>query len=205
MRFRISGTLRKQVPWLTGLVIVASPEFALGQADAAKGGDTKHVPLNSEAVEVLKHWRKQSTGERVFAVDTSPTHIGLAASPKLTYYRDARFAGRHWRVGMTGGLEFGSSKLHDYFYSVDPMFQTPDRPAYRAESGYAGTRFTLSAQSRQGNNWIGAFIRYDDVSDAVFDDSPLVGRSGNLSAGIVVGWFVARSKRMVEVPEEEAL
>jgi len=141
----------------------------------------------------------------VFTLDTSPTHIGLAASPKLTYYRNTRFAGREWRVGLTGGVELGSSKLHDYFYSVDPVFETPDRPAFTAEGGYAGTRFTLGAQSRHGNNWIGAFIRYDNVDGAVFDDSPLVRRSGNLSAGIVVGWFVARSKRMVEVPEAEAL
>lgn len=141
----------------------------------------------------------------VFAVDSTPNFIGLAASPKLTYYRNARFAGRYWRVGMTGGVELGSNKLHDYFYSVDPVFETPDRPTFDAEGGYAGTRFTLSAQSRRGNNWIGAFVRYDNVSGAIFDDSPLVRRSGNFSAGIVVGWFIARSKRMVEVPEAEAL
>ncbi|HSH42655.1 MAG TPA: MipA/OmpV family protein, partial [Arenicellales bacterium] len=141
----------------------------------------------------------------VFTVDSSPEHIGLAASPKLTYSRDARFARRNWRVAMTGGVELGSSKLHDHFYSVAPRFSTPDRPAYKAESGYAGTRFTLSAQSRSGNNWIGAFLRYDNVSGAVFDDSPLVRRSGNFSAGIVVGWFVARSKTMVTVPDREAL
>lgn len=141
----------------------------------------------------------------VFAVDSSPRYVGLAASPKLSYLRDARFAGRYWRVAATGGVEYGSNKLHDYFYSVDPEFQTPDRPAFDARGGYAGPRFTLSAQSRRGNNWIGAFIRYDIVSGAVFDDSPLVRRSGNLSAGIVIGWFIARSKRMVEVRDEEAL
>lgn len=141
----------------------------------------------------------------VFVLDASPHHIGLAASPKLTYSRDARFAGRYWRLGMTGGIELGSDKLHDYFYGVDPAFARPDRPAFDAEAGYAGTRFTLSAQGRRGNNWIGAFLRYDNVSGAVFDDSPLVRRSGNFSAGVVIGWFIARSKTMVEVPEKEAL
>jgi len=141
----------------------------------------------------------------VFALDSSPTYIGMAASPKLTYYRDARFAGRRWRVGATGGIELGSDKLHDYFYSVAPRFQTPERTEFDADGGYAGTRFTLSAQSRRGNNWIGAFLRYDNVSGAVFDDSPLVRRDGNFSAGIVVGWFVARSSRTVDVPDDEAL
>lgn len=159
-------------------------------------------------------WQREPHGQQliltlplrgVFTVDTSPTYIGLAASPKVTYYRDVRFAGRYWQLGATGGLEFGSTKLHDHFYTVDPTFQTPDRPAFNADSGFGGTRFTLSAQSRRGNNWIGAFVRYDNVNGAVFEDSPLVRQSGNLSAGIVVGWFIARSKKMVKVPDEEAL
>lgn len=159
-------------------------------------------------------WRSKPHNQRliltlplrgVFTVETSPAYIGLAASPKVTYYRDTRFAGRYWRLGATGGLEFGSTKLHDYFYTVDPTFQTPDRPAFKADSGYGGPRFTLSAQSRRGNNWIGAFLRYDDVTGAVFEDSPLVRQSSNFSAGIVVGWFIARSKTMVTEPDEEAL
>lgn len=141
----------------------------------------------------------------VFTLDTSPEYIGLAASPKITYYRDTRFIGRNWRWGATAGFELGSAKLHDHFYSVDPVFQTPDRPAFKADGGYAGTRFTLSAQSRRGNTWIGTFLRYDNVEGSVFEDSPLVRKSGNFSTGIVVGWFIAQSKRMVKVPEVEAL
>lgn len=159
-------------------------------------------------------WRRESHAQQliltlplraVFAVDSSPRHIGLAASPKLSYLRDEQFAGRYWRLGMTAGIELGSNKLHDYFYGVDPVFRTPDRPAFDADGGYAGTRFTLSAQGRTRSNWIGAFIRYDNVSGAVFDDSPLVRQSGNFSAGIVVGWFIARSKTMVREPDAGTL
>lgn len=141
----------------------------------------------------------------VFSLDPSPNYIGMAASPKLTYQRNVYFADRYWRTGITGGIELGSNKLHDYFYTVAPRFATPTRPAYDAAGGYAGTRFTLSATGRRGNNWIGAFIRYDNVSDAVFADSPLVQRSHNFSAGIVVAWFIARSKQTVTVPDEDAL
>lgn len=141
----------------------------------------------------------------VFALDSRPSHIGFAASPKLTYYRDVRFAGRYWRLGLTGGIELGSDELHDYFYSVAPRFQTAARPRFDADGGYAGTRFTLGAQGRRGNNWIGAFLRYDNVGGAVFEDSPLVRREGNFAAGVVVGWFVAQSKRMVTVPSDETL
>lgn len=141
----------------------------------------------------------------VLAVDSSPEYVGMTASPKLTYQRQERFADRYWRIGLTGGIELGSDGLHDYFYSVDPRFETPTRPAYNADGGYAGTRFTLSAQGRRGNNWIGAFIRYDNVGGAVFEDSPLVRKTGNFAAGIVVAWFFSRSEKTVTVPDEETL
>lgn len=159
-------------------------------------------------------WRMQSRDQRliltlpvrsVFAVSSKPDYIGLAASPKVTYERNVHFAGRYWRTGLTGGMEFGSNRLHDYFYTVAPRFATPARPAFDAAGGYAGTRFTLSAVGRRGKSWIGGFIRYDNVSDAVFADSPLVRRSANFSAGIVVAWFIAKSKQMVRVSDDEAL
>ncbi|MGA8262053.1 MAG: MipA/OmpV family protein [Arenicellales bacterium] len=141
----------------------------------------------------------------VFAVNSGLDQIGFASSPKLTYQRNVRFAERFWRVSMTGGIELGSNELHDYFYTVAPRFATPTRPAYNAAGGYAGTRFTLSAVGRLGKSWIGAFVRYDNVSDAVFSDSPLVKKDGNLSAGLVMAWFIAKSKRMVRVPDQDVL
>lgn len=36
----------------------------------AKAGQTRHVPLNTEAVQALTQWRAQSDGRRVFAIET---------------------------------------------------------------------------------------------------------------------------------------
>jgi len=140
----------------------------------------------------------------VFALNRSLDHIGLAASPKLTYYRGLALGGRRWTLSVTGGVELGSNELHDYFYEVEPRFATDARPAFDASGGYAGTRFTVGIRGRRGNQWIGAFVRYDNVSAAVFDRSPLVRSRGNFSAGIAVAWFVARSQRSVAVPPGEA-
>jgi MipA family protein len=63
---------------------------------------------------VVDLWRREPHTQRliltlplrgVVTVDTSPEYLGLAASPKLTYQRDARLAGRYWRLAMTGGVE----------------------------------------------------------------------------------------------------
>lgn len=41
------------------------------EGDNAKSGDTRHIPLNSEVLDVLKRWREQRTDEtRVFPIDT---------------------------------------------------------------------------------------------------------------------------------------
>ena len=45
----------------------------------------------------------------VFAIDSSGVdHIGYTASPHLTYYRRVDVAGQPWKLGLSGGLEFGS-------------------------------------------------------------------------------------------------
>jgi integrase len=42
-------------------------KFLTVQGATAKSGETRHIPLNSEAVELLKNWKKQNKGqERVF-------------------------------------------------------------------------------------------------------------------------------------------
>jgi integrase len=76
------------------------------EGSTAKGGQTRHIPLNAEAVEVLKHWREQSTGERVFAIDTGfkSAWAPLLTSAKITAFRwhDLRhhFASRLVQVGV---------------------------------------------------------------------------------------------------------
>lgn len=136
----------------------------------------------------------------VFAIDSSGVdHIGYTASPHLTYYRRVDVAGRPWKLGLSGGLEFGSERIHDYYYQVPPEFTTATRPAYDAGSGYAGTRFVLTLTRRAEDKWMSVFARYDRVDGAVFEDSPLVRKKGGLTAGFVITWFVARSQETVEV------
>ena len=47
--------------------------------------------------------------------------------------------------------------------------------------------------------WVGGFVRYDTLSGAVFNDSPLVKRSSYLAGGIAVAWIIGESSRMVDV------
>ncbi len=137
-----------------------------------------------------------------FTLSSSPQQIGYTSSPHFTYHHDIPLFDRVWRLGLSAGLEFGSTQFHDYYYSVAPQFGTPTRPPYEADAGFGGTRFIFTFQGRTQKTWISFFGRYDHVGGAVFEDSPLVRSKGNLTAGFVVTWFVAKSKKKVTVLRE---
>jgi len=133
----------------------------------------------------------------VFEIDSGLNTAGATFSPHLTWHRRLNRLGRPWTIGLSAGFEFGSTTYHDLFYTVDPAFARSGRAAYEAESGFAGTRFQATLVSRTPRNLFTLFARYDSVDSAVFEDSPLVFRSGGLTAGIAIAWFVARSEHMV--------
>lgn len=136
----------------------------------------------------------------VFEVDFSNIdHVGFTGSPHLTFYKGLDLFGREWRLGLSGGLEFGTEKLHDFYYGVDPEFVTPTRREFDAKGGYAGTRFVGTFVSRSEGSWISLFVRYDRFDGAIFEDSPLVERSDGLTFGFIYSRFLARSKRRVQV------
>jgi len=98
---------------------------------------------------------------------------------------------------MLAGPVFADRKYHDYFYGVDAAYATATRPAYQARGGYAGWRALAATSRRFGITWVGAFLRYDSLSGAVFDDSPLMRSKHAVTAGIGISWVFARSSELV--------
>ncbi len=116
--------------------------------------------------------------------------IGWVFAPSLNY--EMHQGG--WDLGAAAGPLYASEKYHDYFYEVTPDFATATRPAYDATSGYSGSRLTFTASRRFRNFWIGAFARYDRLSGAAFDDSPLLKKKASFMAGAGIAWILAESK-----------
>lgn len=135
-------------------------------------------------------------------VENSPQFIGWVFSPRINLDLDnvAGYAG--WNFGFGAGPIFADDKFHEYFYSVAPQFVTADRPAYEAEGGYSGMHFLTSLSKRFPDYWIGAYMRYDTLSGAAFDDSPLVRSKHYLSGGFGIAWMIGQSKRMVVESED---
>lgn len=129
----------------------------------------------------------------VATLEKRPHNIGANFSPVLNL--DARMQG--FNVGLQAGPIWGDRKLHAYTYDVAPAYVTADRPAYRAAGGYAGWQATAAVSRRIGRWWGAAYVRGDSVAGAVFEPSPLVKRSANVSAGFALSYVFATSSEMV--------
>ena len=101
---------------------------------------------------------------------------------------------------FTGPL-FANRRYNAYFYSVAPQFATAARPPYEASGGYAGTQFLAAVSKRFPKYWVGAFMRYDTLSGAVFADSPLVAREGYWTAGFGIAWPIGASSQRVQIAD----
>jgi len=130
----------------------------------------------------------------VIATDLSSTEqAGWIFNPHLKLESEDVFGG--WGAGLSLGPLFGNGKYHNYYYAVDPQYATATRPAYSASGGYSGTLALASLSRRFNRIWMGGFIRYDNLSGAKFEDSPLLETDHSLMAGIAIAWIFKRSSR----------
>ena len=134
----------------------------------------------------------------VIATDFSHSHnVGWVFQPRINVdFRNAAL-GKGWDLGLAFGPLFGDKRYHNYYYDVEPEFATAQRPAYLAESGYAGARVTGSVSRRFKGMWFGGFARWDSVSGAVFEASPLIRQQNNFTAGFAITWVLKESQRRV--------
>lgn len=130
-------------------------------------------------------------------IEGSPDSIGWLFSPRVNL--DVRNVARTgWDFGFGVGPVIADRKYHDYFYSVDAEYASPERPEYRASSGYSGAHVLASLSKRFPGYWVGAYVRYDSLASATFEDSPLMKSSHYVAGGIGIAWMIGQSKRMVE-------
>jgi len=137
------------------------------------------------------------------ALQRNPRAIGWVFTPNLNLdLPGVSGPGGAWNVGLGTGPLWGSQRYHQHFYGVAAAaaVDTPtlQRPAYTARGGYGGWQFTAAVSRRFEQAWAGAFVRYDTLAGAVFDDSPLVRRRQALSAGFGVAWVFAQSATQVD-------
>lgn len=134
----------------------------------------------------------------VFGVSTAHVNrVGWLAQPKVNLDLDRIVDG--WNLGLQGSFFYGDRDYHAFLYGVAPEYATSARPAYSAEGGYGGKQFLASLSRRRGDVWMGAFLKWDDMTGAVFAHSALVQSRQQFSAGFMVAWVFSKSDKLVEV------
>jgi MipA family protein len=136
-----------------------------------------------------------------FTVQNGIRDVGYVFAPQLNL--DLRWpsatAPDRWNLGLLVEAPFSDKRLNGYFYTVPPADATPTRPAYQAPAGYGGWQFLAALSHRMDRWWLGGFIKYDNLSGAVFADSPLVTQRRQVSGGIALTYIFARSSTLVPV------
>lgn len=131
-------------------------------------------------------------------IESSPRQIGWLFGPNLNLDVRDPFGMSGWNLGMLAGPNFQSRDYNRYFYSVGTGDVTATRPRYDAPGGYAGSQVTAAVSKRFERYWVGAFLRYDTLGGASFEDSPLVQRKNAVSAGVALTWVFGQSSTMVD-------
>jgi MipA family protein len=135
------------------------------------------------------------------AIESPPEGVGYTFTPQFAWdFRDP-LGFTDWKLGVLTGPLFANKRYNSYFYSVQAQYATAARPEYQAGGGYAGNEFLVALSKRYPKFWVGAFVRYDSLAGAVFEDSPLVQRDHYFSAGVGIAWMLASSSQRVQVPD----
>jgi outer membrane protein len=137
-------------------------------------------------------------------VESSPQSLGWNFAPRLNLDIENVAGQQGWNFGIGVGPVFSAAEYNQYIYSVAPRFATAARPAYDARGGYAGTQVLSAISKRFPKYWVGAYISYQNLHNAAFEDSPLVRQQNYVSGGIGFAWMIGKSKRMVDVEFDEA-
>lgn len=135
-------------------------------------------------------------------IESSPRSLQWTFAPRLNVDFDDVGGHAGWNFGAGIGPVFAAQRFHEYYYSVPARFATPGRPEYHADGGYSGMQVIAALSKRFPKYWVGAFLRYDWLGGAEFEDSPLVRREHSLAGGFGIAWMIGESKRRVATDEE---
>ena len=133
-------------------------------------------------------------------IESSPQSLQWTFAPRVNIdFDNVRHTG--WDFGAGIGPVFAADRFHDYYYSVPARFATATRPEYHAEGGYSGMHLLAAVSKRYPKFWVGAFVRYDWLGDAKFEDSPLMRSKSSLAGGFGIAWMISESKRHVQTDD----
>ena len=120
---------------------------------------------------------------------TQADYQGYTFNPRIVWRRGYQHGDYLLRPQISLGLRSASSEYHDYTYGVKPQYATANRAAYKGESGYGGWQMGYSTAILWSDLLVAGFMRYVNIKDSAFLDSPLVKRDDSLVIGVATAYL----------------
>ncbi len=156
-------------------------------------GPSLNVMLWRNAKQDATFWLKVPLRAALSIGDPIVDYQGLVFSPFLQIAKSLHYPDIRWQFKFSTGPIFATRHYHDYFYEVGGEYATDSRPEYHSSGGYSGSRFTFTLSRNSKQFYIGGFARYDNLSGATFETSPLVETNDYLVFGMFFAWVFANS------------
>jgi outer membrane scaffolding protein for murein synthesis (MipA/OmpV family) len=100
------------------------------------------------------------------------------------------------KYGFSLGANFAEASYNGYFYDVDEQYARADRPAYASGGGYAGCWLATFFSKQFSDTFsLVAYLRWDNIKGAVYEDSPLVKAENNFLVGLALNARLFKSER----------
>jgi len=123
--------------------------------------------------------------------DLDAQSIGWSINPRIYFNYLIKNSGYPIDVSVSLGPVYNSGQFNQYYYTVEVADVMAGRDEYQSEEGNAGYRFNFSVTQRMDSYWLGFYLRYQNISDAVFVDSPLVSENDYWFVAIGASWLFA--------------
>jgi len=138
----------------------------------------------------------------VFSTDfSSVRREGWVFHPRLNFETIDIIPGTGLNAGLSVGPMFADRGYHDYYYTIDPAFETPTRPPYAAGGGYSGSTATVGLSKTLNPFILSGFVSLDYLKGAVFEESPLVKTEYSWMCGFTVSWIFLKSSEQVRTKD----
>lgn len=148
-------------------------------------GPSLEVNLTGEDLD--QGWMARFPVRGVFSVDIPDIRQqGWLVNPKVTYKHPDLWNNTNFK--FDAGFLYGDADYHEYLYGVSTADATAARPEFEASAGYSGAFIKLGVDRRIDNWWIKSYVRYDNLSGAENNNSPLYETDHYVSAGLAIAW-----------------
>lgn len=130
------------------------------------------------------------------AISIDTNHLaneGYLFEPRLVYEKK-RLANTGLFAKIRLGLRFATRDYNAYYYDVSPAFSTPQRNAFSSNKGFNGFLVDLRGAWRDENIIYWGLLRYHDLSDAVFANSPLIEDKDYFLLTAGISWIFAANQ-----------